>query len=59
MGLCPASAKWRSFAPTSWTSGRRTPPIQTEEELRTLLQSLYQETHLHVDGSMVYFHCVK
>ena len=35
------------------------PPFQTEEELRASLQSLYKETDIHVDGSMVYFHCVK
>ena len=36
-----------------------TPPFQTEEELRNSLQNLYQKIDLHVDGSMVYFHCVK
>lgn len=36
-----------------------TPPFQTEEELRACLQKLYKEIDLHVDGSMVYFHCVK
>ena len=35
------------------------PPFQTEEELREILQNLYKKTDLHVDGSMVYFHCVK
>ena len=35
------------------------PPFQTEEELRTVLQELYKETDIHIDGSMVYFHCVK
>ena len=36
-----------------------TPPFQTEEELRAILQSLYKETDIHIDGSMAYFHCVK
>ncbi len=35
------------------------PPFQTEEELRDILQKMYKEIHVHVDGSMVYFHCVK
>ena len=35
------------------------PPFQTEEELRAILQKLYRETDIHVEGSMVYFHCVK
>lgn len=36
-----------------------TPPFQTEEELRETLQKMYRNIDLHVDGSMVYFHCVK
>lgn len=36
-----------------------TPPFQTEEELKNTLQKIYKEVELHVDGSMVYFHCVK
>ena len=36
-----------------------TPPFQTEEELRAILQKLYKEIDLHVDGSMVYFCCTK
>lgn len=36
-----------------------TPPFQTEEELREILQKMYKKIDLHVDGSMVYFHCVK
>ena len=36
-----------------------TPPFQTEEELRGILQNMYQKVDLHVDGSMVYFCCVK
>lgn len=35
------------------------PPFQTEEELRAILRDLYKEVDIHVDGSMVYFHCVK
>ena len=35
------------------------PPFQTEKELRHILQKLYKETDIHVDGSMVYFRCVK
>ena len=35
------------------------PPFQTEKELRNILQKLYKETDVHVDGSMVYFYCVK
>lgn len=35
------------------------PPFQTEEELRDILQKMYQEIDIHVDGSIVYFHCVK
>lgn len=35
------------------------PPFQTEEELRMILQKLYRETDVHVDGAMVYFRCVK
>ena len=36
-----------------------TPPFQTEDELRDILQKLYTKIDLHVDGSMVYFHCMK
>ena len=35
------------------------PPFQTEEELKDILQKLYKENDIHVDGSMAYFHCVK
>ena len=35
------------------------PTFQTEEELRDILQKMYKEVNIHVDGSMVYFHCVK
>ena len=36
-----------------------TPPFPTEEQLRDILDGLYQEIDLHVDGSMVYFCCTK
>ena len=36
-----------------------TPPFQTEEELRSILKKMYKEVELHIDGSMVYFHCIK
>lgn len=36
-----------------------TPPFQTKDELKTLLESLYHEIELHLDGSMVYFSCCK
>ena len=36
-----------------------TPPFQTEGELRDTLQKLYKEIDLHIDGSMVYFCCIK
>lgn len=41
------------------TKGWFTPPFQTEEELRAILQKMYKTIDLHIDGSMVYFHCVK
>ena len=36
-----------------------TPPFQTEEELKEILDKLYQIIDIHIDGSMVYFHCKK
>lgn len=36
-----------------------TPPFQTEEELCDILHKMYAEVEMHIDGSMVYFHCVK
>ena len=36
-----------------------TPPFPTEEQLRDILDRLYQESDFHVDGSMVYFCCTK
>ena len=35
------------------------PPFQNEEELRDILRKMYKKIDLHIDGSMVYFHCVK
>lgn len=35
------------------------PPFQTEEELTDILRKMYRKTDIHVDGSMVYFHCIK
>lgn len=35
------------------------PPFQNEEELRDILKKMYKQIELHIDGSMVYFHCVK
>lgn len=36
-----------------------TPPFQSEEELKAILEGKYQEVEVHVDGSMVYFKCKK
>lgn len=36
-----------------------TPPFQTEEELKDILQKFYKIIDIHIDGSMVYFHCRK
>ena len=36
-----------------------TPPFPTEEELKAVLRKMYKKIDFHVDGSMVYFHCVK
>ena len=36
-----------------------TPPFQNEEELREILQKMYRQIDIHLDGSMVYFCCVK
>ena len=36
-----------------------TPPFPTEEQLRNILNRLYKEIDLHVDGSIVYFRCTK
>ncbi len=36
-----------------------TPPFHTEEQLLRVLHKLYPEVEYHVDGSMVWFKCVK
>ncbi len=36
-----------------------TPPFQTEEQLKTVLEERYKNIELYVDGSMAYFKCVK
>lgn len=36
-----------------------TPPFQTEEQLRNILNRLYKDIDFHIDGSMVYFCCTK
>lgn len=36
-----------------------TPSFQTQEELKEILENMYRESELHVDGSMVYFKCTK
>lgn len=36
-----------------------TPPFQTEEELYETLKQHYSEINMHVNGSMVYFECIK
>lgn len=36
-----------------------TPPFQTQEELKEILENMYRENEIHVDGSMVYFKCTK
>ena len=36
-----------------------TPPFPTEEQLLRVLHKLYSEAEYHVDGSMVWFKCVK
>lgn len=36
-----------------------TPPFNTEDELRAILKRMYTKVEIFVDGSMVYFKCVK
>lgn len=36
-----------------------TPPFPTEEQLLKILHKLYSDVEFHVDGSMVYFRCIK
>ena len=57
---------WGKSRRTDWLvknilakKGWFSPPFQTEDELRAILQSLYRETDVHTDGSMVYFRCMK
>ena len=57
---------WGKSRRTDWLvknilakKGWFSPPFQTEDELRAILQCLYRETDVHTDGSMVYFRCVK
>lgn len=36
-----------------------TPPFNTENELKSVLEKMYTKVEMSVDGSMVYFKCVK
>ena len=36
-----------------------TPPFQTEERLHDVLKCMYKDIDFHIDGSMVYFCCIK
>ncbi len=36
-----------------------TPPFFTEEQLREILKRYYKDIELHIDGSIVYFRCIK
>lgn len=36
-----------------------TPPFQTKSEIKGLLEQTYERVDFHIDGSMVYFECVK
>ncbi len=36
-----------------------TPPFQTRSELEAVLKQMYQKIDFHIDGSMVYFECIK
>jgi len=36
-----------------------TPPFQTKSELKELLEQTYERVDVHMDGSMVYYECVK
>lgn len=36
-----------------------TPPFQTKDEIKGLLEQTYERVDFHIDGSMVYFECVK
>ena len=39
--------------------GWLTPPFQTENELKDILKKMYKQMDIHIDGSMVYFCCIK
>ena len=39
--------------------GWLTPPFQTENELKDILKKMYTQMDIHIDGSMVYFCCIK
>lgn len=36
-----------------------TPPFQTKSEIKGLLEQTYESVDFHIDGSMVYYECVK
>lgn len=36
-----------------------TPPFQTENELKAILEKMYSKIEIHTDGAMVYFRCIK
>ena len=36
-----------------------TPPFQTKSEIKELLEQTYKSVDFHIDGSIVYFECVK
>jgi len=36
-----------------------TPPFQSKNEIINLLKQTYERVDLHIDGSMIYFECVK
>ena len=36
-----------------------TPPFPTEEQLQNILKCLYKNIDFHVDGSIIYFCCIK
>ena len=53
-GITDWLVKW-VLAPKGWF----TPPFQTEAELKEILEKLYPQMQICVDGSMVYFRCIK
>ena len=36
-----------------------TPPFHTENELKIILEKFYRNIDIHIDGSIVYFKCIK